>query len=100
MKIRIERLNELFELFDKRNEYSTEGMEQFDDKARSLAAYEKAFAIDKEIEAKETEIAREEDIATAFFVVRLMTAIYPVKSRSRVLKCLEVCGVEVISNAC
>lgn len=96
MKIKRKRLEELYALYDERGKYLTEHMENaFKDEPKAIKAFEKSKEIDQKIEAKADEIAKEEDELTSLFVTRLANVIYP-KSLARCMKCLEVCGVEVV----
>lgn len=96
MKIKRERLEELYALYDERGKYLTEHIENtFKDEPRAIKAFEKSKEIDNQIEAKAEEIEKEEDICTSLFVTQLTKVVYP-RSISRCMKCLEVCGVEVV----
>ena len=96
MKIKRKRLEELYALYDERGKYLTEHMENaLKDEPKAIKAFEKSKEIDQKIEEKADEITKEEDVCTSLFVIKLASVIYP-RSISRCIKCLEVCGVEVI----
>ena len=96
MKIKRQRLEELYALYDERGKYLTEHIENtFKDEPKAIKAFEKSTKVEQEIEAKTDEITKEEGVYTSLFVTRLASAVYP-KSISRCMKCLEVCGVEVV----
>lgn len=62
-----------------------------------IDAHDKVVEIDGEYKRKCDELTEEVGIADGLLAIRLLDAIFP-KSMSRYVKCLEICGVEVIGQ--
>ena len=98
-KIEFKKIEELYKLHEKRNEYARQGMDAMIsygvESKEADEAYNKAKEVDEEIEYQALMLNNDIGLVYGLQLVRIIDAIYPL-SISRVLKCLEVCGFEVV----
>ena len=95
MHVKKKKIEELYELYKVRYGYLTEHMDYaLSDEERSIKAYEEGLNMDEQIDRKTDEIGEESGIATAFFVNKLLDAVFP-RPLSVCIQCLKECNVEV-----
>ena len=99
--IRFERLSELYAIKERRADklrLHMDAMCEFGSFSKeAIEAYDELVTLEGQYKIKCDALTDEVGMVEGMFAVNLLDAVFP-KSISRYLKCLDVCGIEVIGQ--